>query len=214
MGQFEVLPLLRSPVRIVQVYLQGGLMRAKTMKIVLICTCLLALLGCAKAPSPGEQRIAPGDMAPTFVLEDMESNEQINFTKTLQNSNAAVLIIWSMACPSCRQALVDCQEVYETYAPHGVSFLSLNFDQENLHGVRAFLRGEDIEYNTLWDRGARVARAYKAMDYTFSIFVVDRDRLVRLSQYDHPPDLATILSKKLDQMLGLPSSRTPPQRQE
>ena len=80
-------------------------------------------------------------------------------------------------------------------------FVGIYSDRENTQGVRAFLKAEGIDFLTLWDSSARTARAYKAYDYTFSIFVVDRAGKVILVQYDHPPDLTVMLSQKLDEVL-------------
>jgi len=167
-----------------------------------ILLCLGILVGCGKAVSPVSQRIAVGDLAPQFMLPDINSNQQVNSSKVIESSNAVVIIIWSMACPSCREALVDCQHVYQKYGPAGVSFVGINFDMENLSGVRAFLLAEGIEFMTVWDNGGKVTRAYKALDYTFSIFVVDRQGSISFAQYDHPPDLAALLSRALDEMLA------------
>ena len=166
-----------------------------------ICLCLLLVLGCAGGSSVESNRIEPGDTAPDFVLSDIFSSEDLNSSKTIHNHNATVITIWSMACPSCREALTDVQRVYEDYSPMTAAFLGINFDTENLQGVRAFLRGEGIAFTTLWDRGRRVTKSYKALDYTFSIFVVDRTGTIVLAQYDHPPDLAAILAETLDRIL-------------
>jgi hypothetical protein len=47
-----------------------------------------------------------------------------------------------------------------------------------------------------------VAREYRALDYTFSVFVVNREGRVIMAQYDHPPDLALILAETLDEVLA------------
>ena len=83
-----------------------------------------------------------------------------------------------------------------------IRFIGINFDLENIQGVRAFLKGEGITFDNLWDNRGRVAKQYKAFDYTFSCFVVGRDGRLISVQYDHPPDLATILSETLDRVLA------------
>jgi hypothetical protein len=133
-----------------------------------VCLSLVLALGCAGGSPIEPKRIRVGDTAPEFMLSDIFSSENVNSAKIVHNHNATVVIIWSMACPSCREA---------------------------------FLKGEGIEWPTLWDGRRRVVKKYKALDYTFSIFVVDRTGTVILAQYDHPPDLAEILAETLDQVL-------------
>jgi hypothetical protein len=83
-----------------------------------------------------------------------------------------------------------------------MAFVGINFDEENIQGVKAFLKGENIKFVNLWDPRARVTRVYRALDYTFSVFVADRAGKLVLVQYDHPPDLAAMLAKTLDSLMG------------
>jgi peroxiredoxin len=170
-------------------------------KVVAISVCLAIIVGCGGGGRVTADRIKVGDRAPSFALSDIFGMEQINSSKLVHNSNATVIVIWSMACPSCREALMDVQKVYENYGSKAMSFIGVNVDRENLQGVKAFLKAEGIDFTTVLDSSARVAREYRALDYTFSIFVVNREGEVILAQYDHPPDLAVILAKTLDEVL-------------
>lgn len=176
-----------------------------TSRIVTICLCIclsLALIGCAKGPTKGPKRLKVGDTAPPFVLTSIWGAEEFNASRTFQDNTATVIIIWSMACPTCREGLAECERVYEQYGAKGIAFCGINFDTENIQGVKTFLKGEGIRFTNLWDPRSRVTRSYRALDYTFSIFVVGRGANLVLVQYDHPPDLATILSETLDRMMA------------
>jgi peroxiredoxin len=162
-------------------------------------------MGCAKSPTTVQDRIRVGDEAPAFELSDIFGMEDFKFGKVVHNSNATVIVIWSIACPNCREALTEVQKVHEVYGSKAITFIGVNFDRENTQGVRAFLKAEGIDFTTLWDSAARTARAYKAYDYTFSVFVLDRSGKIILVQYDHPPDLITMLSEKLDEVLDFKS---------
>ena len=167
-----------------------------------ICLCLALVAGCAKVQVKGPQRLKVGAPAPAFNLLSLAADEEINFAKTFQASVGTVVVIWSMACPTCREALVDCDRIYRQYSGEGISFVGVNFDLENVQGVRAFLKSEGIGFVNAWDPRTRAARAYRAADYTFSVFIVNRDRALTLVQYDHPPDLGAMLSKALDQVIA------------
>jgi len=176
----------------------------RTFVVVALSLGCLTLLtaGCAKAPAKGPQRLMVGDTAPSFILTSISGSEQVISGKTIQSNSATVIIIWSMTCPTCREALAACEGVYERYNNLGMAFVGVNFDQENLQGVNAFIKGENIKFTNVWDPRARVTRAYRALDYTFSVFVVDGAGKLVLVQYDHPPDLAAMLAKALDSLMG------------
>ncbi|HVP57723.1 MAG TPA: TlpA disulfide reductase family protein [bacterium] len=163
---------------------------------------VLAITGCAKAPVTGPERLQVGDIAPSFILTTVDGSDEIVSGKVIQDNLGMVVIFWSMTCPTCREALAACEGVYEQYGKMSMAFVGINFDQENLQGVRAFVKGENIKFPNVWDPGARITRAYRAFDYTFSVFVADKTGKLVLVQYDHPPDLAARLSKALDGLLA------------
>jgi thiol-disulfide isomerase/thioredoxin len=168
--------------------------------VVLMLLAVLAVSSCAKRTGIEEDRLQEGDKAPGFSLGNIFGTEQVVSGKVFHNSDATVVIIWSMACPSCRQVLREMDRLREEYSNRMVSFVSINFDLENVQGVRAFLRGEDIDLVTLWDRGARTVREYEAYDYTFSLFIVNREGRLAMVQYDHPPDLAEMVAREIDRL--------------
>ena len=175
--------------------------------VTIVCACMLAALSCSGGASKSAKsydRLQAGDMAPKFALTDLLTNEMYDFGKEVHTNRTTVVTLWSMTCPSCRDALLEVQKAHDVYSTMGIAFVGVNFDVENLHGVRAFVKGEAIAFPTLWDQGRRVIRKYKALDYTFSVFVVDRDRVIVLAQYDHPPDLHDVLAKTLDPIIERP----------
>jgi peroxiredoxin len=176
----------------------GGFM---IIRIAAILACLTLVLGCGGVQHVVTDRIEVGDRAPSFVLSEIYGTEKIDSSRLIYGSNATVIVIWSMACPDCREVLLDIQEVHERYAAKAMSFIGINTDHENVQGVKAFLRAEGIDFTTVWDGSGRVARDYRALDYTFSIFVVNSEGRVILAQYDHPPDLADMLTRTLDEVL-------------
>ena len=169
-----------------------------------VCVCALLMAGCsggASKSAKASDRLQAGDMAPGFALTDLSTNEITDFGKDAYTNRATVVTFWSMACPSCKAALLEVKRSHEAYSDLGIVFLGINFDAENLQGVRAFIKGEAIPFPTLWDQGRRVVRDYKAFDYTFSVFVMDKGGEVLLAQYDHPPDLYDVLAETLDKVV-------------
>ena len=168
------------------------------LAILLLLTGMIC--GCAGGVKTVE-RVKKGTVAPQFSLPEISTRETVSSSKTFQSYDATVIVIWSMACPDCREALLAVERVYEAYSPKTIGFLGINFDVENVQGVRAFVNGEGIEFPILLDSRRRVTKEYKALDYTFSVFIVDRTGTFLLVQYDHPPDLERFLSEKLDDIL-------------
>lgn len=169
------------------------------MRIFIILNIILSLLvSCSTAPVTTSARLSPGELAPSFALPNMLTSEEVTIGKVFNDSNATVLIFWSMACPVCREALLEMDDLFKAYRGRVVSFFAINFDIENLHGVRAFAKGENLEMPILWDRGGNVTKSYKAYDYTFSLFVVDRQGKLVIVQYDHTPDLRLRVQEVLD----------------
>jgi len=169
-------------------------MAARIAKLLL----LVALIsGCAGSGGGGE-RIQKGMVVPQFALADIMTRENVSGIKTIQSNHATVITVWSLACPDCREAMQAVQSVYEAYQPKSVAFLGVNFDIENVQGVRAFIKGEGIEFPVLWDPRRQVTRFFRALDYTFSVFVVDRDGDVQyvqlVNELTHEPDYEAVLA--------------------
>jgi len=161
----------------------------------------IVALNCSQSGKTSEDRLNPGDKAPLFSLPTVDGNEEVVAAKVIYDAWATVLIFWSMTCPSCKDALLECQEVYDEFGHTSIAFFGINYDTENVQGVWAFLKGEDVTIPHLWDRGQRTTKAYRAFDYTFSVFVIGREGTIILAQYDHPPDLVDILSETLAEAL-------------
>lgn len=161
----------------------------------------IVALSCSQSGKSSTDRMSPGDYAPRFSLPMLDGGKEVVSAKEVHNAHATVFIFWSMACPSCREALLECQRVHDAFGRQAVVFYGINFDIENVQGVRAFIKGENITIPHLWDRGQRITKEFKALDYTFSVFVVDRDGKIVLAQYDHPPDLEEALTRALENTL-------------
>ncbi len=170
-------------------------------KIALAALIPVIALGCSQSGKSSAGRLRPGDDAPLGSLQRIDDNEEVVLAKVVHSARATVLIFWSMTCPSCREALLECQEVYDEYSNSAAAFFGVNYDIGNMQGVRAFLKGEGVTIPHLWDRGQRITKQYKALDYTFSVFVIDGEGNLVLAQYDHPPDLADILRSTLEKTL-------------
>jgi len=172
------------------------------LKTIAFLLAVAVFAGCAHGPSTGPARLKVGERAPVFLLNDMRTDEQIDAARAFRDNTVTVVVIWSMACPTCREALLECERVYQKNNKQTVLFLGVNFDKENLNGIRAFLKSEGITFPIVWDPRARATRAYRALDYTFSAFVVDREGQLKLVQYDHPPNLELLLTQSIDRTIA------------
>jgi peroxiredoxin len=174
-------------------------MHSTRLKTIVFLALMAALaLSCSQSGKTSADRLKRGDAAPLGGLPELDGNREVVLAKEVYNAHASVFIFWSMACPSCREALLECQKVYDEYSHTATVFYGINFDIENTQGVRAFLKGEGVTIPHLWDRGQRMTKDYKALDYTFSAFVLDSEGIIVLAQYDHPPDLTDRLREAIN----------------
>ena len=135
--------------------------------------------------------------APSFVLETMEGEEVVVSHDFFHEQKLTVLLIWNSECPECLHALLETA----AYAPRadslGATILSINFDQDHMAEVRAFIEGEELPFPVLWDPNGEVAAAYQAEDYSLSIFLVDSTLNVRYLHYDSPEDVRELLEREI-----------------
>ena len=173
------------------------------LKLIIALVAVVAI-SCGTGQPKKTGRLVAGVKAPAFALGDIFGTTEINSSKVFYSNQATVVVIWSMACPTCREALLEIERLYQEYSSRAVAFVGINFDIENIQGVKAFIKGEGISFPMLWDKRARVARSYRAADYTFSIFVVNSDGRIAFAQYDHPPDLEQRIKRELDKLVKRP----------
>jgi len=158
---------------------------------------LLTMAWIAAGPAASESGLKVSDRAPAFVLKSLDGENIWRSKKIFSGHPFTVLIFWDSYCLDCLKAVAACQKVYEQADSLGIELVSINFDDENLSDVRAFIKGEKIRFLVLSDRRKLVAKRYKAVEYDFSLFIVNCEGIIQHVCYDHPPEPVLHILKQL-----------------
>ncbi|PYZ94462.1 alkyl hydroperoxide reductase [Salipaludibacillus keqinensis] len=97
-----------------------------------------------------------GDIAPNFVLEDMEGNRLE--LADLQGEGVYVNF-WATYCTYCRDKMAYLQEYYEEYEQEGVKIVSINVNETTLQ-VERHQQRQGLSYPLFIDRNMLVSNAY------------------------------------------------------
>ena len=149
------------------------------------------------APNDADSKYAtellkPGTPIPDFKLKTPQGKSQ-KISKLIKG-HYTVIDFWASWCPDCRKDLPNVKRIYEQFAPQGVQFLGISFDNEADKWQKA-IQDFSIAYPQLSDlkrmRDSEVAKAY-GVKWIPSMMLVDKEGKVVLS---------TVLSDKLDRTL-------------
>ncbi len=145
--------------------------RATTSAVALALALVIAaaVAGCRGAGSP-----RTGDLAPDFVLPDLDGNVQ----KLSNHRGKPVLVnLWATWCPPCIAEIPLLDEIVREYGPQGLVVLGIAGDDEDAR-VRDFVAKHSPAFKVLLDPGGSVGAMYAITGYP-ETFLVDRDgRLV------------------------------------
>ena len=136
--------------------------------------------------------LKPGTAVPDFKLKTPEGKSQ-KISKIIQGKYT-VVDFWASWCPDCRKDLPNVKRIYEQFAPQGVQFLGISFDNEAEKWQKA-IADYAIAYPQLSDlkrmRDSEVAKAF-GVKWIPSMMLIDKEGKVVLS---------TVLSDKLERTL-------------
>jgi len=96
------------------------------------------------------------DRASDFTLKDLDGR-----TVSLSDYKGKTIVLYFMAtwCPECRSAIPHLRELYASYNPKGLIFLSIDV-MESKEKAAAFSRKYNIPYPILLDEEGKVYRNY------------------------------------------------------
>ena len=166
------------------------------MKRMLLSLLVLTVV-CASAqtiPSDADAKYAtelikPGTIVPDFKLRDSNGKWQ-KISKVIQGKYT-VFDFWASWCPDCRKDMPNIQRMFEKFAPMGVQFLGISFDNE-ADNWKAAIEKYNIRYPQLSElkrmRDSDVAQTY-GVKWIPSMVLIDKDGRVMLS---------TVLSDKME----------------
>ncbi|HID92704.1 MAG TPA: TlpA family protein disulfide reductase [bacterium (Candidatus Stahlbacteria)] len=178
----------------------------KLVKILIVN--FLGILILINAQSVAAEGLKISQLAPHFKLKKLNGSGAVVSKDTFPCQELTVLIFWDSYCPECLDIIAECQKFYKKADSLGVAVLSINFDRENIAGVRAFVKGVGITFPVLSDSRATVAALYQADPYDFSFFIIDKKGIIRyvcyeipLDIYDHPSHIVKFMMDQVEKLL-------------
>ncbi|KJL36887.1 thioredoxin-dependent thiol peroxidase [Microbacterium azadirachtae] len=135
-------------------------------------------------------RLAPGDAAPAFALDDADGARTA--LEDYRGKNVVVYFYPKAATPGCTTEACDFRDNLSSLAAAGYSVIGVSPDE--VADIRAFSDAEGLTFPLLADTDAAVARAWGVWgektvgDRTFdgvirSTFVLDGEGVVQRAEY-------------------------------
>ncbi len=123
-----------------------------------------------------KEGIAVGDLAPNFVLDDMEGNEV-----SLNDLRGQIVFIdfWASWCPFCLKEMVEIEEFSDKY--DDVVVLGIHrSESETIDDVSSFLEETGVTYPILLDSEGEVFGAYSGGRPLMPLaYVLDKDGVIK-----------------------------------
>lgn len=114
--------------------------------------------------------VTQGDIAPNFVLEDLDGNRLE--LSDLQGKGVYVNF-WATYCTYCRTKMQYLQEYHEEYHEQGVEIVSINVDETTLQ-VERHKQRQNLDYPLYIDRNMLVSNAY-GVSHLPATFLIDEN---------------------------------------
>ena len=130
-----------------------------------------------------------GTAIPDFKLPDLKGKKQT--LSKLVKGKYAVIDFWASWCPDCRKDIPNVKRMYQKFAPLGVQFIGVSFDDDASKWREAVAQNE-LNYPQVSElkrmRDSDVAKAF-GVKWIPSMMLVDKEGKVLLS---------TVLSDKME----------------
>jgi cytochrome c biogenesis protein CcmG, thiol:disulfide interchange protein DsbE len=141
---------------------------------------ILALLafGMTKDPNSIPSPL-PGRAAPEFVLPVMDAPDTVRLADL--RGNVVVLNFWASWCLECRHEHSDLSMAAEMFAPHGVRFFGVLYNDTPTNGRTWIREMGGQSYPSLLDEGSRIAVSYGLYGVP-ETFIIDQNGVVAHKQ--------------------------------
>lgn len=114
--------------------------------------------------------VGPGQLAPSWVGEDLMTGEQVAFPDVLEGK-PAVLIFWATWCPYCKAFMPYAQQLEADYAKHGVKIITFNAKERGRGDAQAYVASLGYPLLAIAEADA-IAEAYD-IQFIPGLLVVD-----------------------------------------
>jgi peroxiredoxin len=117
--------------------------------------------------------VSVGDIAPNFVLTDLEGNEvELEDLR----GKGVFLNFWATVCPPCRDEMPYMENSYQEYKDQGFEILAVNFDESPLV-IERFVDRFGLTFPILLDPGLQVSQVFGVRELP-ATFLIDENGVV------------------------------------
>jgi peroxiredoxin len=146
-----------------------------------------------------KERLKVSEPAPNFILKTLDESKVVQSKKVFPQKELTVLIFWNSQRKECLDAVAECQKFYKQSEKLNAGVLSVNFDEE-LTKTKNFVKEKKLTFPILSDIRAVAPKLYKVEDYCFSVFIVDKEGIIRYISYEFPPNIAEVLKNEIEKL--------------
>ena len=154
----------------------------------------------AKGSNPGGKppRKMVENSAPDFELKDL-SGKKITLEQYI-GTNIVILEFWATWCGPCRMTMAAVHNVREKFKNRGVVVFSVDQGEDSAK-VKSFVESKGLKLHVLLDLDNEVSRSYGVSGIP-TLFVIDKQGVVKARVVGFRPDLESALSQFLEQLLA------------
>ena len=136
--------------------------------------------------------LKPSATAPDFTLKTSEGKD---FSLSSLKGHYIVLDFWASWCPDCRKEIPNVLRMYKEYAPKGVKFVGISFDDKADQWKDA-IKKYDLKYIQVSElkrmRDSQIAKTY-GIKWIPSMYLIGPDGKILVS---------TVMSDKIEKALA------------
>ncbi len=145
------------------------------------------------AYSQEENLLSVGSEVESFKLVELISKDTIILDSILRNKNTGILIFWTDFCPNCKKAIIGCNKLVSPVDSLGGFIFTINYDRTDIYSIKSFIEDEELKLPVLIDLNGSVASKFKATEYNFSVFIVNKLKKILWNYSEHPEDAWKII---------------------
>lgn len=120
--------------------------------------------------STSKERVAVGDIAPDFVLTDLNGTKH---QLSDYRGKGVFLNFWGTWCKPCKDEMPYMDNQYQVYKNKDVEILAVNIDETKL-AVSKFVEQYGLTFPVVIDKGGQVTKRYDIGPIP-STFLIDKD---------------------------------------
>ncbi len=139
-----------------------------------------------------------GKSAPPMILPTLEGDE-FNLSEQ-KGKNIVILDFWATWCGPCRMVMPIMEEISNAYKDKGVLLIAVNL-RETEEEIRKFLQKQGLDPKVVLDRTGSAAEKYQVEGIPQTV-IIGKDGLVKAIHVGAKPNLKSLLSNTLDELLS------------